>query len=64
MSQNDIFEVIKDAKRQYRWWLKVHGQGVVAVSEAHASKEDALDSIFSLSVWIENARIVDSTAMK
>ena len=64
MSQNDIFEVIKDAKGQYRWWLKVHGQGVAAVSEPHASREDALDSILNLSVWIENARIVDSTARK
>jgi uncharacterized protein YegP (UPF0339 family) len=57
MSRNDIFEVFRDAEGHYRWWLKVRGHGVVAVSEPHASKEDALDSILGLSAWIENARI-------
>lgn len=59
MSQNDLFEIFKDAAGQYRWRLRAANHEIVATSEAYVSRQGAINSAQSMPQWSSNTPIRD-----
>lgn len=62
MSANDVFEIFQDIAGKYRWRLRAANQEVVAVSEAHESKQGAIASVHKMPDWSSNTPVKDLTS--
>lgn len=55
------FEITKDAKGKFRFWLKAGNGEIIAVSEAYDSKASAKNGIASVQRNAPDAKVVDLT---